>query len=35
MPAYLDNEFFDDVDAELATADGVVLFEWLDGPADC
>jgi len=33
MPAYLDDEFFEEVDAELSSSEGIVCIEFLDGPA--
>ena len=32
MPAYLDEQFFDELDAEINAADQVIWIEWLDGP---
>lgn len=32
MPAYLDQEFFDEVEDELGAAEGIVFVEYLDGP---
>lgn len=32
MPAYLDNEFWDEVEAELAAADNAGFIDFIDGP---
>ena len=32
MPRYLDDEFFEEVDAELSASEGIVFVEYLDGP---